>query len=109
MIEEFYQHDRKTGYIFTSDHDMTDWDSHGAGDKNETDTPLVAWGTGVTGPRLTTSAEPSCPASWRLGHLSRSDVSQVDVAPLMASLIGVPVPVNYAVVQQRIHGNSCVC
>ncbi|PNF25229.1 hypothetical protein B7P43_G13894 [Cryptotermes secundus] len=94
MIEEFYQHDKKTAYVFTSDHGMTDWGSHGAGDKSETETPLVAWGAGVRGPRPSTSAEPSSPASWRLGHLSRSDVSQADVAPLMASLIGIPVPVN---------------
>lgn len=71
--------------------------SHGAGDKSETETPLVAWGAGVRGPRLSTSADPSSPASWRLGHLSRSDVNQADVAPLMASLIGVPVPVNSVV------------
>jgi phosphatidylinositol glycan class N len=25
MIEEFYEHDKKTAYIFTSDHGMTDW------------------------------------------------------------------------------------
>lgn len=71
--------------------------SHGAGDKSETETPLVAWGAGVRGPRLSTSTDPSSPTSWRLGHLSRSDVSQADVAPLMASLIGVPIPVNSVV------------
>jgi hypothetical protein len=25
MIEEFYHHDKKTAYIFTADHGMTDW------------------------------------------------------------------------------------
>jgi hypothetical protein len=25
MVEEFYEHDKKTAYVFTSDHGMTDW------------------------------------------------------------------------------------
>jgi len=25
MVEEFFQHDDKTAYIFTADHGMTDW------------------------------------------------------------------------------------
>ena len=24
-IEEFFQHDKRTSYVFTSDHGMTDW------------------------------------------------------------------------------------
>jgi len=71
--------------------------SHGAGDKSETETPLVAWGAGVRGPRQNTDSNPSSPASWGLGHLTRSDVNQADIAPLMASLIGVPMPVNSVV------------
>jgi hypothetical protein len=71
--------------------------SHGAGDKSETETPLVAWGAGVRGPRPIAGSDPPSPASWGLEHLSRSDVNQADVAPLMASLIGVPVPVNSVV------------
>lgn len=71
--------------------------SHGAGDKSETETPLVAWGAGVRGPRPSTDSNPSSPTSWGLGHLARNDVNQADIAPLMASLIGVPVPVNSVV------------
>ena len=71
--------------------------SHGAGDNSETETPLVAWGAGVRGPRSNKDSNPSSPASWGLGHLIRSDVNQADIAPLMASLIGVPVPVNSVV------------
>ncbi|XP_021913441.1 GPI ethanolamine phosphate transferase 1-like isoform X2 [Zootermopsis nevadensis] len=94
IIEEFYHYDKKTAYVFTADHGMTDWGSHGAGDRSETETPLVAWGAGVREPRPSTGSNPPSPASWGLGHLTRSDVNQADVAPLMASLIGVPVPVN---------------
>jgi phosphatidylinositol glycan class N len=71
--------------------------SHGAGDKSETETPLVVWGAGVRGPRPNTDSNPSSPASWRLAHFTRSDVNQADIAPLMASLIGIPVPVNSVV------------
>jgi phosphatidylinositol glycan class N len=64
---------------------------------SETETPLVAWGAGVRGPQPNTDSTPLSPESWRLGHLMRSDVNQADIAPLMASLIGVPVPVNSVV------------
>uniref|UniRef100_A0A8C4RJ55 GPI ethanolamine phosphate transferase 1 n=1 Tax=Erpetoichthys calabaricus TaxID=27687 RepID=A0A8C4RJ55_ERPCA len=47
LIENFYENDEKTAYVFTSDHGMTDWGTHGAGHPSETMTPLVAWGAGV--------------------------------------------------------------
>uniref|UniRef100_A0A3B3ZVM6 GPI ethanolamine phosphate transferase 1 n=1 Tax=Periophthalmus magnuspinnatus TaxID=409849 RepID=A0A3B3ZVM6_9GOBI len=76
MVEDFFGHDGKTAYVFTSDHGMTNW-SHGAGHPSETLTPLVVWGAG-----------------WNLEHVRRVDVNQADIAPLMASLIGVNFPVN---------------
>lgn len=69
--------DNRTVYMFTSDHGMTSWGSHGAGDPSETETPLVMWGAGVRGP-----------------DTSPVSVHQVDLSPLMASLIGVGLPVN---------------
>uniref|UniRef100_A0A8C1IV32 GPI ethanolamine phosphate transferase 1 n=1 Tax=Cyprinus carpio TaxID=7962 RepID=A0A8C1IV32_CYPCA len=40
MMDDFYGHDRKTAYVFTSDHGMTNWGSHGAGHPSNAD-PLT--------------------------------------------------------------------
>lgn len=65
-----------TAYIFTADHGMTDWGSHGSGLPSETETPLIIWGAGVQSS----------------GY--RQDIEQASIAPLIASLIGIPIPVN---------------
>ncbi|XP_029646881.1 GPI ethanolamine phosphate transferase 1-like [Octopus sinensis] len=97
VIDNFYNNDGKTAYILTSDHGMTNWGSHGAGNPHETLTPLVAWGAGIR------TAMPAGKHSgftdnfsedWFLSHLLRNDVEQADIAPLMSSLIGVPFPMN---------------
>ncbi|XP_041423590.1 GPI ethanolamine phosphate transferase 1 isoform X2 [Xenopus laevis] len=94
LFEDFYGNDDKTAYIFTSDHGMTDWGSHGAGHPSETLTPLVAWGAGVHYPRKVQEQYEQDSKAWKLEHLKRIDVNQADVAPLMASLIGIPYPLN---------------
>uniref|UniRef100_A0A8C5Q2Q9 GPI ethanolamine phosphate transferase 1 n=1 Tax=Leptobrachium leishanense TaxID=445787 RepID=A0A8C5Q2Q9_9ANUR len=96
LIEAFYGNDDKTAFIFTSDHGMTDWGSHGAGHPSETLTPLVAWGAGIHSPtrRPVPGLEDPVSKLWKLDTLERRDVNQADVAPLMASLIGVPFPLN---------------
>lgn len=75
IVDEFYG-DHKTAWLFTSDHGMTDWGSHGAGSDDEVLTPFVAWGAGVK----------------RGG--AKLDIHQIDLAPLISSLIGIPIPVN---------------
>ncbi|NXN95702.1 PIGN transferase, partial [Rhinopomastus cyanomelas] len=96
MINNFYGNDGKTAFILTSDHGMTDWGSHGAGHPSETLTPLIAWGAGVNYPQRVTSQffEDSFLKEWKLENVKRLDVNQADIAPLMASLIGVPFPLN---------------
>ncbi|XP_042716543.1 GPI ethanolamine phosphate transferase 1 isoform X8 [Chrysemys picta bellii] len=96
MLEDFYGNDGKTAFILTSDHGMTDWGSHGAGHPSETLTPLIAWGAGVNYPQKVTFQffEDEFLKEWKLEKWKRLDVNQADIAPLMASLIGVPFPLN---------------
>ncbi|XP_026635601.1 GPI ethanolamine phosphate transferase 1 isoform X3 [Microtus ochrogaster] len=96
IFKHFYGDDGKTAFIFTSDHGMTDWGSHGAGHPSETLTPLVTWGAGIKGPQKvsTQQFDDEFLKEWRLENWKRRDVDQADIAPLMASLIGVPFPLN---------------
>jgi len=95
VVEKFYAHDGATAYIMTSDHGMTDWGSHGAGDPEETMTPLVAWGAGVRKPMK--RGHPHLGPEerlWGLSNVDRIDVHQADICALMSALLGSPFPVN---------------
>ena len=95
---ESYYNDEKTAYVFTSDHGMTDWGSHGAGLPEETMTPLVCWGAGIKTPSANTYAEQvyhdGWSEKWGLDKYERMDVEQADIAPLMSTLIGIPMPIH---------------
>ncbi|XP_054478913.1 GPI ethanolamine phosphate transferase 1 [Anoplopoma fimbria] len=109
MVEDFFGHDGKTAYVFTSDHGMTNWGSHGAGHPSETLTPLVVWGAGVQNAQKVTEPQPYNDGflqDWKLEHLRRVDVSQADIAPLMTSLIGVPFPLNSVGVLPLLYLNN---
>uniref|UniRef100_A0A8C7BBR2 GPI ethanolamine phosphate transferase 1 n=1 Tax=Neovison vison TaxID=452646 RepID=A0A8C7BBR2_NEOVI len=96
MLEHFYGNDGKTAFIFTSDHGMTDWGFHGAGHPSETLTPFVTWGAGIKYPQKVSvqKFDDAFLKEWKLENWKRQDIHQADVAPLMASLIGVPFPLN---------------
>uniref|UniRef100_A0A4X1TSG4 GPI ethanolamine phosphate transferase 1 n=1 Tax=Sus scrofa TaxID=9823 RepID=A0A4X1TSG4_PIG len=95
-LKDFYGNDEKTAFIFTSDHGMTDWGSHGAGHPSETNTPFVTWGAGIKYPQRVSAQkfDDTYLEEWKLENWKRHDVNQADIAPLMASLIGVPFPLN---------------
>ena len=98
LIEEFYG-DGKTAFVFTADHGMSDWGSHGDGHPDNTRTPLIVWGSGVAKPVVSASRgaighEDGFSADWGLDHVQRNDVDQADIAALMAYLAGLDFPVN---------------
>jgi phosphatidylinositol glycan class N len=102
LVDDFYGRDGKTAWVFTADHGMSDWGSHGDGHPDNTRTPLVTWGAGVKKPVLTsklpseatTGHEDGISWDWGLGSVRRNDVAQADVAALMAYLVGLNFPVN---------------
>lgn len=91
--------DDATAYVFTADHGMSDWGSHGDGHPDNTRTPLIAWGAGVAKPQIANAGiapghEDGFSTDWNLDQVARHDVAQADVAPLMAYLAGLDFPVN---------------
>ncbi|KAJ4013897.1 Glycosyl phosphatidyl inositol anchor synthesis [Fusarium irregulare] len=97
LIEGFYADDR-TAFVFTADHGMSDWGSHGDGHPNNTRTPLISWGSGVAAPELhpdsVAPGHDELSSDWNLDHVRRHDVAQADVAALMSYLIGAEFPAN---------------
>ncbi len=97
LIEDFYN-DGKTAFVFTADHGMSDWGSHGDGHPDNTRTPLITWGSGIAKPvKFAQGVAPGhneLSSDWNLDHIMRHDVAQADVAALMAYLAGLEFPVN---------------
>ena len=98
VVEDYYG-DGKTAFVFTADHGMSDWGSHGDGHPDNTRTPLIAWGSGVARPKKWKSGrapghEDGFSSDWHLDTIQRHDVAQADVAALMAYLVGLEFPVN---------------
>ncbi|KAF2455152.1 GPI ethanolamine phosphate transferas-like protein [Lineolata rhizophorae] len=100
LVEDFFDRDGRTAFVFTADHGMSDWGSHGDGHPDNTRTPLIAWGAGVAPPVLVPEGqvapghEDGFSADWHLDRVQRNDVAQADVATLMAYLAGLEFPVN---------------
>ncbi|KJZ78111.1 GPI ethanolamine phosphate transferase 1 [Hirsutella minnesotensis 3608] len=97
LMQRFFADDR-TAFIFTADHGMSDWGSHGDGHPDNTRTPLIAWGSGIAHPiRAHNGIAPGhddYSSDWGLDSIQRHDVSQADVAALMSYLIGTEFPAN---------------
>nr|CDS35287.2 gpi ethanolamine phosphate transferase 1 [Hymenolepis microstoma] len=94
IIDIFEQHpeiSQDAAFIFTADHGMTDWGSHGAGSAHETITPLIVWGKHIprpVSPFKFVDLSPTTKSS------SRIDIRQADLCPLIACLLGIPIPAH---------------
>lgn len=93
-VRAFFDDD-ETAFIFTADHGMSAFGSHGDGHPNNTRTPLVAWGAGLNKPiHDLNPVYDNYTQGWGLSHIKRHDVKQADITSLMSYLIGVNYPSN---------------
>ena len=89
QFEDFFNHDGRTAYILTSDHGMAPWGAHGSGLQSETETPFVAWGSGIKKPTKHRNINKDTQSIvWELEDWERTDIQQIDLADLMSFLIG---------------------
>ncbi|KAK9454267.1 Phosphatidylinositolglycan class N-domain-containing protein [Dipodascopsis uninucleata] len=94
LVDNFYGHDGRTAWLFTADHGMSDWGSHGDGHPDNTRTPIIAWGAGIAKPVHTSTGHDAFSIPWNLESVRRVDVKQADIASLMSFLIGLNYPAN---------------
>ncbi|TGZ61833.1 hypothetical protein CRM22_007755 [Opisthorchis felineus] len=92
----------RVAFVLTADHGMTDSDGHGGDSLQETITPLLVWGAGLVGPRLSESSferhlftqTDSYGFPVQIEGRQVNEIQQVDLCPLMAALLGIPIPKN---------------
>ena len=72
--------------------------SHGAGSSHETITPLIVWGKHILRSSSVFGSSDLSPFE----HSSvRHDIHQADLCPLIACLLGIPIPANSVVCSKR--------
>ncbi|OMJ24019.1 GPI ethanolamine phosphate transferase 1 [Smittium culicis] len=99
LVNKFYNNDNFTSYIVTADHGMHDQGVHGDGHPDNTRTPIIAWGAGISKPSISVNSKiakghDEISSTWDIQNYERKDINQADIAPLMSSLIGIPFPMN---------------
>lgn len=95
-IANFYKDD-STAFYVTSDHGMKSTGVHADDSPDNIRTPFVAWGAGIAGPAKgpkSAKTHDDYSQSWGLKQYERKDIRQIDIAPLVASVMGIAIPVN---------------
>ena len=94
-FNDFYQ-DNRTTFMVTADHGMDDRKAHGDGNPDCTRTPYVIWGAGIRKAikRDKKPLDEDTPSNWNLDHIVRRDISQINIAPLLAGIIDINFPMN---------------
>lgn len=93
--------DKDTAFIFTADHGMSDFGSHGDGHPNNTRTPFICWGAGCRKPVSIDAKdneylelEGDEMDTWGFDKIKRHDIKQADITSLMCYLVGLNYPAN---------------
>ncbi|XP_017145511.1 GPI ethanolamine phosphate transferase 1-like [Drosophila miranda] len=92
LFENAFNNSR-TAYLMTSDHGMSDVGHHGGGSDMEIEMPFFFWGAGVKhlGP-------PGSQLNFTVNahglQMPLQELEQIQLAPLMSALIGLPPPTN---------------
>lgn len=94
MYESFERKfpDKRTTYLLTSGHGMSDSGTHGANSELEIEVPFVLWGAGVN--RHGYNPCKTYKNNSNGLELPVHDLEQTQLAPLMSALIGLPPPMN---------------
>ncbi|XP_022209818.2 GPI ethanolamine phosphate transferase 1-like [Drosophila obscura] len=92
LFESAFNNSR-TAYLLTSDHGMLDGGHHGGGSNMEVEMPFFIWGAGVKrlGPPDT---KLNFTANAQGLQLPQQELEQIQLAPLMSALLGLPPPIN---------------
>ncbi|EDW24048.1 GL23922 [Drosophila persimilis] len=84
--------DSRTAYLMTSDHGMSDTGYHGGGTDPEIEMPFFLWGAGIK--RQGPPTEQNFTANDHGLQLPLQELNQIQLAPLISALIGLPPPIN---------------
>lgn len=84
--------DKRTTYLLTSDHGISDSRSYVGDSKQEIEVPFMLWGAGIK--RQANTAGKTYKIISDGLELPLQELDQIQLAPLMSALIGLPPPMN---------------
>jgi hypothetical protein len=93
LFDSYYS-DGKTTFIFTAIHSNVNTTTN-----NKTlMLPFISWGAGIKRPKSkrhsTLINNDDLSEVWQLDHLERLDIKQIDIAPLVSTMLGMRIPIH---------------